>query len=316
MKLVDFGIAHATYTKVLKNNLESIQGTYGYLSPEQCQEKDVDRRSDIFSFAVILYEMLSGRPLFKQMESDAGILNAIVNEDIPDITKGNPTVPRELGFILAKALQKTRERRYGSAAEMLDDMRRFQSMREFNPQIEPLPAVLKREFASHFIKLSRVLEKAQAAYLMDEIFKDIGEIEEIDLNEKIRTNKEDAEEQVRRQEDEAEKKEERETAKGWLWTMSIMSVVLVAFFTGLGLYLFYPFKSDTVSVFIATMPPEADIFVDGREAGKKTPTEVTLIKGRTYVFEFRKGDLVAEMPFVPSEKNDDNKLFVRLKKKE
>jgi serine/threonine protein kinase len=152
IKLVDFGIAHASYTRTLKNNLQTVQGTYGYLSPEQCQEKSLDRRSDIFSFAVILYEMLAGRPLFKQMESDAAILNAIVNEEIPDIATVNPQVPRELGFILSKALQKNRERRYGSASEMLDDIKRYQTMREFNPQAESLPAVLKREFAAHFIK--------------------------------------------------------------------------------------------------------------------------------------------------------------------
>jgi len=316
IKLVDFGIAHATYTKVLKNNLQSVQGTYGYLSPEQCQEKPLDRRSDIFSFAVILYEMLAGRPLFKQMESDAAILNAIVNEDIPDITTVNPQVPRELGFILGKALQKNRERRYGSASEMLEDIKRYQSMREFNPQAESLPGVLKREFAAHFIKMNRVLEKAQAAYLMDELFKDIGEIEQVDLNEKIRLQQEELVETVRKNEEAEDEKERRAEVRSWMIPLVAASAVLMLFFAGLAVYLFFPFKSDTVPVFVASLPPEADIFVDGRDAGARTPIELQLTKGRTYVFEFRKGDLVAELPFVPGEKPEQNKILIKLKKKE
>ncbi|HOW50824.1 MAG TPA: serine/threonine-protein kinase [bacterium] len=313
IKLVDFGIAHATYTKVLKNNLQSVQGTYGYLSPEQCQEKPLDRRSDIFSFAVILYEMLAGKSLFKQMESDAAILNAIVNDEIPDITTINPQVPRELWFILQKALQKNRERRYGSASEMLDDIKRFQNMREFNPQVESLTAVLKREFAAHFIKMNRILEKAQAAYLMDELFKDIGEIEEVDLNEKIRIQQEEIVQHIRKEEEEEDQQERRAERRSWIWSIGGAVAILVLFFAALGVYLFFPFQKDTVQVFIATMPPEADIFVDGRDAGARTPVELQLVKGRTYVFEFRKEDKVAELPFVPSENPNDNKIFVKLK---
>lgn len=315
IKLVDFGIAHASYTRTLKNNLQSVQGTYGYLSPEQCQEKPLDRRSDLFSFAVILWELLAGRPLFKQMESDAAILNAIVNDDIPDITKVNPQVPRELGFILQKALQKNREQRYGSAAEMLEDIKRYQSMREFDPQAENFPTVLKREFAAHFIKMNRVLEKAQASYLVDELFKDISEIEEVDLNEKIRAQQEERVASIKKEEAVQEEKERREEVRGWLVPLAVAAVTLVLFFGGLALYLFFPWQSDTVSVFVATMPPETDIFVDGRDAGARTPTELKLVKGRTYVFEFRKDDLVAELPFVPSEEPEKNKIFVKLKKK-
>ncbi|HNT29250.1 MAG TPA: serine/threonine-protein kinase, partial [bacterium] len=308
IKIVDFGIANAVYTKVLKNDLRTVQGTYGYLSPEQCQEKELDRRSDLFSFGVILYELLSGQPLFKHLDSDAAILHAIVHNEVPPVHTVNPEVPRELGFILQKALQKTRERRYGSAAEMLDDIKRFQSMRELNPQVDTLPAILKREFAAHFIKMTKVLEKAQTAYLVDEIFKDIGEIEQIDLNEKIRIQQDD------RSRRPAEPEEpEDDIKKGWKWPIIISLVLLALFFTGLGVYLFFPFESETVTVFISSRPTEADIYLDGRESGNLTPTEMTLTKGRTYIFEFRKGDLVAELPFTPGDKPEDNKIFVELK---
>jgi len=198
---------------------------------------------------------------------------------------------------------------------MLDDIKKFRSMREFNPQAESLPIVLKREFASHFIKMTQVLEKAQAAYMMDELFKDIGEIEEIDLNERIRfKQEEDAAEEQRREEAE-EREEQRRTLKSWILPLCIGVGALLLFFAGLGVYLFYPFKSETTEVFVSSLPPGADLFVDGRDAGAKTPVTLQLVKDRTYIFGFHKGDLAAEMPFVPGDKPEENKVFVKLGKR-
>jgi len=319
IKLVDFGIAHASYTSSLKRSLLSIQGTYGYLSPEQCLEQPVDRRSDIFSLGVILYEALSGKPLFKHMESDAAILHAIVHEPIPDIRTVAPEVPREVAAILRKALQKDRNARYSSAAEMLEDIKKFRIMREFDPQTENIPAILKREFASHFIKMTQVIEKAQAAYMMDELFKDIGELEGIDLNEKIRFPEEESASFSRQQieeEKEKEKEEKRRTLKSWLLALTIGLAALIIFFVGLGVYLFYPFKQETVEVFVSTLPPGAEIFVDGKESGVYTPATLNLFKDRSYIFGFRKGDLVGEVVFTPGNVPEKNKVFVKLGKQE
>ncbi len=316
VKLVDFGIAHAAYTKSLRRTAETVQGTYGYLSPEQCLDLPVDRRSDLFSLGIILYEIVSGKPLFRRLESDAAILHAIVHDTIPDVRTVNPAVPREISAIIAKALQNDRDRRYSSAAEMLGDIRKFQSMREFDPQAETLPSILKREFASHFIKMTQVLEKAQTAYLMEEIFKDIGEIEEINLEEEVRFHETDLADREREHEEEEEREENRRVFRQMLWPLLIGVCALLLFAGALGIYFFYPFKSEMVEVFVSTLPPEADIFIDGRDAGVKTPTSLKLIKGRTYIFGFHKDDFAGEIPFVPSDKAEENKVFVKLRKRE
>ncbi len=313
IKLVDFGIAHAAYTQSLDRDLKSVQGTYGYLSPEQCLEQPVDRRSDLFSFGIILYEMVSGKPLFKHMESDAAILHAIVRAPIPDVRSVNPVVPRELAAIIMKALQKDRDKRYASAAEMLADIRRFRSMREFDPQAETLPIILKREFAAHFIKMTQIIEKAQTAYLMDEIFKDIGEIEEVNLAEKIRFSEVEGASERR---DDEEEEADPAPRKSWLLPLIIGATALFLVAGGIALYFLLFSQSETVEVFVSSLPPEADIFVDGRDAGAKTPASLRLIKGRTYIFGFHKGDLAAEIPFVPGKDAEHNKVFVKLRPKE
>ncbi len=316
VKLVDFGIAHAAYTKSFKRTLEAVQGTYGYLSPEQCLDRPIDRRSDLFSLGIILYEMVSGKPLFRRLESDAAILHAIVHDSVPDVRTVNPAVPREISAIIGKALQKDPEQRYASAAEMLGDIRKFQAMREFDPQSETLTVVLKREFASHFIKMTQVLERAQTTYLMEEIFKDIGEIEEINLEEEVRFRETELADRERRREEEEEEEENKRSLKGWLMALLIGACALLLIAGGVGIYLFYPFQSGTVEVFVSTLPPEADMFVDGRDAGIKTPASLKLIKGRTYIFGFHKDNLAAEIPFVPSGDAEKDKVFVKLRKRE
>jgi len=67
-------------------------GTVGYMSPERVRGQEADHRSDIFSFGLILYEMLAGRRAF-QGESSAETMAAIVKEEPPDITEANPKIP-------------------------------------------------------------------------------------------------------------------------------------------------------------------------------------------------------------------------------
>ncbi len=300
IKVVDFGIANANYTKKAKGSLVSIQGTYGYLSPEQCREGQVDRRSDIFSVGIILYEMLTGQPLYKHLENDATILNAILNEEIPHIKKVVPDIDHRLAEIVMKALEKNQKNRYATALDMREDLLMIYNSLEFDPNTESLQSLLKKMFPSHFIKMTKVIERAQTEYLMDELFKDIGELEELDMKEKIR---------VKQQEQAEEKKREGILpSSGKIFAAGVaIALILVAIMS----YLFIKPEVEFESVSIFSQPPEASIYLNGEDTGKQTPATLVLEQGKNYIIEFRKDDLIGGMEFTPTEKNREVNIVLR-----
>ncbi|NOZ86696.1 MAG: protein kinase [Deltaproteobacteria bacterium] len=122
VKLVDFGIAKAR--SQLSTTLPGqLKGKFAYMSPEQCISADVDRRSDIFSVGVILFELLTGKRLFKR-QLDVETVRAITDGEIEPPSKFADDIDEELEAIVLKALERPREKRYQTAQEMqlaLDD---------------------------------------------------------------------------------------------------------------------------------------------------------------------------------------------------
>jgi serine/threonine-protein kinase len=147
VKILDFGIAKLTEKKAESIDAEAatainagttpgmIIGTASYMSPEQAKGKLVDARSDIFSFGVVLYEMLSGKQPFDG-ENAMDVIGSILNKEPAPIQQLIPEVPQEIGRISSKTLKKDREERYQTAKDLLIDLKDVRQDLQIQNQLE------------------------------------------------------------------------------------------------------------------------------------------------------------------------------------
>ena len=127
VKVLDFGLAKQapgsmggegdTMTGANPTTPGTVMGTVGYMSPEQVRGQALDHRSDIFSFGAVLYEMASGKRAFRG-ESSVETMNAILKEDVPELSESGPQVSPGLDRIVRRCLEKKPERRFQSASDL------------------------------------------------------------------------------------------------------------------------------------------------------------------------------------------------------
>jgi serine/threonine protein kinase/Tfp pilus assembly protein PilF len=133
IKVLDFGLAKLAEsgmaedldaaTKMLdKTNPGVVMGTVSYMSPEQARGREIDPRSDIFSFGVVLYEMLAGKVPFTG-DNAADVVSGILNKEPVPLTELAPYLPKEFQRIISKTLRKKRDHRYHSTKDLLNDLK-------------------------------------------------------------------------------------------------------------------------------------------------------------------------------------------------
>ncbi len=123
-KVMDFGLAKLKGALKLTRTSSTV-GTLGYMSPEQIQGGEVDNRSDIFSFGVLLFEMLTGKLPFRG-EHEAAIVYSIVNEEPQDIALYVPALSPLVVGLIQRCLEKDPEDRYQNMQDAVSEIRRSQ----------------------------------------------------------------------------------------------------------------------------------------------------------------------------------------------
>ena len=133
VKILDFGLAKLTepdepvhdpeaITRAIsQTNPGSVVGTAGYMSPEQAQGEPIDARSDIFSFGVVIYEMVAGRPPFSG-PTESHIRVSIIDHEPAPLTQHSADIPRQLERIVSKALSKEKTKRYQTITDLKIDL--------------------------------------------------------------------------------------------------------------------------------------------------------------------------------------------------
>jgi len=125
VKIMDFGLAKLVgHFGVTKDS--TTLGTVAYMAPEQAQSDEIDHRTDIWSFGIVLYEMLTGKCPFKAAYEQA-VIYCILNEETPNLSENRQDIPFELSDLLYKTLQKEPDNRFQQMSDILSCFKKLQT---------------------------------------------------------------------------------------------------------------------------------------------------------------------------------------------
>lgn len=145
VKLIDFGVAKAA-GRVSRTQAGILKGKFGYMSPEQVRGMPLDRRSDVFSLGVVLYEVLVGNRLF-QGDTDFATLEMVRTVDVALPSTKNAEISKDLEAIMMKALSGEPETRYQTAMELHDELQAFMFQHGMFYSRKDLAAWMRKQYA-------------------------------------------------------------------------------------------------------------------------------------------------------------------------
>lgn len=133
VRVLDFGLARLPAEAASRlTEARGVLGTLAYMAPEQCRGEESDRRTDLYAVGAVLYQMLTGRLPF-QGRTPAALVQALLNDPVPDPRRLRSDLPEPVVHIVQRALAKNPADRYGSAAEMESDIQRCMGMADGSP---------------------------------------------------------------------------------------------------------------------------------------------------------------------------------------
>jgi serine/threonine protein kinase len=161
VKILDFGIAKAA-DRITQTEAGMLKGKFAYMSPEQCLGELPDRRSDLFSLGVVLYEAVTGRRLFHR-GSQLKTLRAVVDGAFPPPSELCPSLPQALEDVILTALARSRDERFGSAADMRRALAEATSAID-GPAVpeEALAGLMRRLFPDRIEEKSAMLQRVRS----------------------------------------------------------------------------------------------------------------------------------------------------------
>jgi serine/threonine protein kinase len=170
IKVVDFGIAKATMRPETRSG--TLKGKASYMSPEQCKSDDIDRRSDVYSLGVVLYELATTTRLFRG-ENDYLVMDQIVNGRLSLPRVRRPDLPNELSAIIMRAIATDPERRYFTADELRVALDHFAAKAGLTASPSSLAAYMCKQFGERpepWLEL-----KGQVVNSLDEVPTTVGQ---------------------------------------------------------------------------------------------------------------------------------------------
>ncbi len=159
VKLVDFGVAKAMGRLSQATSAGQLKGKFGYMSPEQAMAKAIDRRADVFALGIVLFELTTGRRLFRG-EHDAETLHLVVSGDIPKPTEIEKGYPKALEDIVLKALERDLDRRFQSAKELQDALEGYLKSERIVVARSGIGSLLKRVLGTRIEQRRKAIRAA------------------------------------------------------------------------------------------------------------------------------------------------------------
>jgi eukaryotic-like serine/threonine-protein kinase len=117
-RITDFGVARAT-SRLTSTRVGQLKGKLAYMAPEQAQGEALDRRADVFSAGILIWETLAAKRLFKA-ENEAATLSRVMNEPIPDLTRVAPHLSKELAAVVKRGLDRDRDQRFSTTQQFAE----------------------------------------------------------------------------------------------------------------------------------------------------------------------------------------------------